>query len=52
MKQGESYTLEIGDTEDTITLTEMSAAFGDVESRGFGGNMNWGGMQFRPEDRE
>ena len=52
MKQGESYTLEIGDTEDTITLTEVSAAFGDVESRGFGGKMNWGGMQFRPEDRE
>ena len=49
MKQGETYTVVIGDTVEEITLNEVSASYGDVQSEGFGGNMNWGdGMQFRP----
>ena len=49
MKQGETYTVVIGDTAEEITLEEVSASYGDVQSEGFGGNMNWGGgMQFRP----
>ncbi len=49
MKLGETYTVVIGDTAEEITLDEVSASYGDVESEGFGGNMNWGsGMQFRP----
>ncbi len=49
MKLNESYTVVIGDTTEEITLEEVSASYGDVQSDGFGGNMNWGGgMQFRP----
>ena len=49
MRLGETYTVVIGDTVEEITLSEVSASYGDVESEGFGGNMNWGsGMQFRP----
>ena len=49
LKLGETYTVVIGDTAEEITLNEISASYGDVQSEGFGGNMNWGdGMQFRP----
>ncbi|MBO6016940.1 MAG: carbohydrate-binding domain-containing protein [Oscillospiraceae bacterium] len=49
LKLGETYTVVIGDTAEEITLNEVSASYGDVQSEGFGGNMNWGdGMQFRP----
>ena len=58
LKLGETYTvvigdtaeeMVIGDTAEEITLNEISASYGDVQSEGFGGNMNWGdGMQFRP----
>jgi hypothetical protein len=49
MVQGETYTVVIGDTAEEITLEEVSASYGDVQSEGFGGRMNWGeGMQFRP----
>ena len=49
MQLGESYTVVIGDTAEEITLNEVSASYGDAQSGGFGGNMNWGGgMQFRP----
>jgi len=49
MKLGESYTVVIGDTAEKITLNEVSASYGNAQSEGFGGNMNWGGMQFRPK---
>ena len=45
MKQGESCTVVIGAGEETITLTDASASFGDVQSCLFGGKMNWGGLQ-------
>ena len=49
MRLGETYTVVIGDTAEEITLEEVSASYGDAQSEGFGGNMNWGGgMQFRP----
>ena len=48
MKQGETYTIVIGDSAEKITLNEMSASFGDAQSDNFGGSMNWGNMQFRP----
>lgn len=49
LKLGETYTVVIGDTTEEITLNEISASYGDAQSEGFGGNMNWGdGMQFRP----
>ena len=49
LKLGETYTMVIGDTAEEITLNEISASYGDAQSEGFGGNMNWGdGMQFRP----
>ena len=48
MQLGETYTLVIGDFAEEITLTEVSAAFGDAQSEHFGGFMNWGGMEFRP----
>ena len=48
MKLGETYTLVIGEKEEQITLSEISASYGDVKSDGFGGNMNFG--QMRPRD--
>lgn len=45
MQVGESYVLFIGDEAEEITLEEMSASYGDAQSSGFGGTMNWGGMQ-------
>ena len=49
MKLGECYTVVIGDSEEEITLEEVSASFGDAQSENFGGPMNWGGMKFRPK---
>ena len=49
MKLGESYLVVIGDKVEQITLTETSASYGDAASGGFGGNMNWGGMQHRDD---
>ena len=34
-------------SKETITLSEVSAAYGDAQSTMFGGNMNWGGMKTR-----
>ena len=45
MTQGKSYTVVIGASEETITLSETSGSFGDAQSSMFGGEMNWGGMQ-------
>ena len=47
MLLGESYVVRIGDNEETITLSEVSASFGDAASSMFGGAMNWGGIQPR-----
>lgn len=49
MQLGESYLVVIGDKVEEITLTEVSASYGDAASSGFGGNMNWGGMQRRED---
>ncbi|MBR0092176.1 MAG: hypothetical protein IJP92_10790, partial [Lachnospiraceae bacterium] len=48
MLLGESYTVVIGDQTEEITLTEVSASYGDVQSTGFGGGFHQGGgMQQR-----
>ena len=47
METGETYTVVIGENEETITLEEVSASYGEAQSSMFGGNMNWGGMQRR-----
>ncbi|MBQ6734709.1 MAG: carbohydrate-binding domain-containing protein [Lachnospiraceae bacterium] len=48
MQVGENYTVVIGDQTEEITLTEVSASYGDVQSTGFGGGFNQGGgMQMR-----
>ena len=49
MQLGETYLLTIGDREEEITLEEVAAAYGDVQSSMFFGSMNWGGMQ-RPRE--
>ncbi len=49
LKLGESYLVVVGDKVEAITLTEVSASYGDAASGGFGGNMNWGGMQRRED---
>ena len=49
LQLGESYLVVIGDKVEQITLTETSASYGDAASGGFGGNMNWGGMQRRDD---
>ncbi|MBQ9032380.1 MAG: carbohydrate-binding domain-containing protein [Parasporobacterium sp.] len=43
----ETYKVVIGDSEEEITLTEVSAGYGDAQSGGFGGPMNFGEMQPR-----
>ncbi len=52
MQTGETYTIIAGGSEETITLSEMSASFGDAQSTMFSGNMNWGGMQRRESSTE
>ena len=48
MQVGESYIVVIGDQAEEITLTEVSASYGDVQSTGFGGGFHQGGgMQMR-----
>lgn len=44
---GESYIVVVGEQEEEITLEETAASYGDVASTGFGGTMNFGGMQQR-----
>ena len=44
---GETYLLQIGENAEEITLSEVSASFGDAQSGMFFGKMNWGGMQGR-----
>ena len=45
MQLNETYRVIIGDNAEEITLTEVSASYGDAQSSMFGGSMNWGGMQ-------
>ena len=47
LELGESYRVVIGDSAEEITLAEIAASYGDAKSSGFGGTMNWGGMQQR-----
>ncbi|MBR1523276.1 MAG: carbohydrate-binding domain-containing protein [Lachnospiraceae bacterium] len=47
LKVGETYLVVIGDNVEEITIDEISASYGDAVSGGFGGNMNFGGMQSR-----
>ena len=47
MKIGGTYIVAVGDFAEELTLKEVSASFGDVQSEGFDGSMNWGGMKFR-----
>ena len=47
LKLGESYLVVIGEKAEWITLEEVSASYGNAQSEGFGGTMNWGGMQHR-----
>ena len=49
---GETYLVAIGDSVEEITLDSVSASFGDAQSEGFGGPMNWGHMRFRPESEQ
>lgn len=44
MTLGETYRVVFGDEAEEITLDEVSASYGSVQSSGFGGTMNWGGM--------
>ena len=52
MQIGETYLVAIGDSVEEITLDSVSASFGDAQSEGFGGPMNWGHMRFRPESEQ
>ena len=47
LELGKTYLMVIGDNVEEITLTGISEAFGDAQSGGFGGRMNFGGMQPR-----
>ena len=50
LKTGETYTIRIGDYAEEITPTDISSSFGDAQSEGFGGPMNWGRMQRQRDD--
>ncbi len=43
MKVGEEYIISINDNIDTIDIDEITSSYGDVQSGGFGGTMNFGG---------
>ena len=45
LQLGKTYTVVIGDSEDTVTLEETAASYGDAQSTKFFGSMNWGGMR-------
>lgn len=47
LKLGESYLVVIGEKVEAVTLEEISASYGNAESSGFFGSMNWGGMRQR-----
>ena len=41
---GETYILSLNEQEETITVEEVSASYGDAQSGMMGGGMNFGGM--------
>ncbi len=45
MEVGGTYTVVIGENSEEITLSEVSASYGDAQSSMYDGNMNWGGMK-------
>ena len=45
MELGGTYRIVIGDNTEEITLSDVSASFGDARSGAFGGPMNFGGMR-------
>lgn len=45
---GENYSLAIDDNIAEISIEEMAASYGDVQSSKFPGSMNWGGMKPGP----
>ena len=47
MEVGGTYTVVIGENAEEITLSEVSASYGDAQSSMYDGNMNWGGMKNR-----
>ena len=47
MEVGGTYTVVIGENSEEITLSEVSASYGDAQSSMYGGSMNWGGMKNR-----
>ena len=47
MEVGGTYTVVIGENAEEITLSEVSASYGDAQSSMYGGSMNWGGMKNR-----
>lgn len=47
MEVGGTYTVVIGENSEEITLSEVSASYGDAQSSMYGGSMNWGGMKSR-----
>lgn len=49
MELGGTYLIIIGDNVEEITLEEVSASYGDAQSGGFGGPMNFGGMTSRED---
>ncbi len=52
MKVGESYLVALGDQVDDITIEEISSSFGDAQSSGFGGPMNFSDMMSRDSFRQ
>ncbi|MBR4719050.1 MAG: carbohydrate-binding domain-containing protein [Lachnospiraceae bacterium] len=52
LKVGDTYLINIGNKVDDITLDEVSASYGDVQSMGFGGSMNFSGMKRRDKFRQ
>lgn len=52
MKTGDTYLVTLGDQADDITLKEISSSFGDAQSSGFGGPMNFNDMEGRDSFRQ
>ena len=51
MQVGGTYTVVFGDNAEEITLSEVAASYGDAQSSGYGGDMNWGGMKSRKDQQ-
>ncbi len=49
LQLGESYLMVVGEMVEELTLSEVSASYGDAQSSMFGGSMTWGGAQPRGE---